>query len=146
MRRHQSLEQLIRADDRHVLHGRRLRVPLLEVFQHLRVLGKREQRVLLTGLHLQEGKDCDAIAEPGHAVVDVRLCLLERPDDLFSGCLRVSDVLSLILARIINTFIDRFPSVPDGLSHLGDERALAEGTARFRALRTAASGTAARGS
>src|SRR5215470_15871325 len=38
---------------------------------------------------------------------------------------------SLILARIIITFIDRFPSVPDGLSHPGDERAPARGTARL---------------
>jgi hypothetical protein len=39
MRGHQGSEQLVRADDRHVFHSRRLRVLLLEVFQHLRVLG-----------------------------------------------------------------------------------------------------------
>src|SRR6516165_4153913 len=32
-------EQLVGADDGHVLHSGRLRVPLLEVFEHLRVLG-----------------------------------------------------------------------------------------------------------
>ena len=113
MRRLRGSEQPVRADDCHVLHSRRLRVPLLEAFQEFRVRGKHAQRVLLTGLKLQECKKRDAVAEPGHGVPHVRLRPVERLEDLFSGCLRVGDVLIVLDVTVMN------PALPSAQHALG---------------------------